>query len=99
MGSGELSIRRERQEGGKFVGGRDRVEQLAGAREVAAAPGGLAELADDDTPINPVRLPQSARISSQILTSEDVEKLQARDIYDLLNYGTGVFTTTSYRWP
>ncbi|MFM1885935.1 MAG: hypothetical protein RL026_1092 [Pseudomonadota bacterium] len=52
-------------------------------------------LADDDTPINPVRLPQSARISSQILTSEDVEKLQARDVYDLLNYGTGVFTTTS----
>jgi iron complex outermembrane receptor protein len=52
-------------------------------------------LADDDTPINPVRLPQSARISSQILTADDVEKLQARDVYDLLNYATGVFTTTS----
>lgn len=52
-------------------------------------------LSDDDTPINPVRLPQSARISSQSLDAEDVEKRQARDVYDLLNYGTGVFTTTS----
>ena len=52
-------------------------------------------LGNDDTPINPVRLPQSARISSQTMTEEDVEKRQARDIYDLLNYGTGIFTTTS----
>ncbi|MFV0644713.1 MAG: TonB-dependent receptor plug domain-containing protein [Sphingomonadaceae bacterium] len=52
-------------------------------------------LADDDTPINPVRLPQSARISSQTLDEEDVEKRQARDVYDLLNYGTGIFTTTT----
>lgn len=54
-------------------------------------------LADDSNPVNPVRLPQSARVSSQTLTSEDVEKFQARDVYDLLNYGTGVFTTTSGR--
>lgn len=52
-------------------------------------------LANDDTPVNPVRLPQSARISSQTMTGEDVDKLQARDVYDLLNYGTGVFTVTS----
>lgn len=52
-------------------------------------------LADDDTPLNPVRLPQSARISSQTLGAEDVDKRQARDVFDLLNYGTGVFTTTS----
>ena len=52
-------------------------------------------LANDDTPINPVRLPQSARISSQTLDEEDVDKRQARDVFDLLNYGTGIFTTTS----
>ncbi|MBK8375637.1 TonB-dependent receptor [Sphingorhabdus sp.] len=52
-------------------------------------------LANDDTPINPVRLPQSARVSSQTLDAEDVDKRQARDVFDLLNYGTGVFTTTS----
>lgn len=52
-------------------------------------------LANDDTPINPVRLPQSARISSQTLDEEDVEKRQARDVFDLLNFGTGIFTTTS----
>lgn len=28
-------------------------------------------LANDDTPINPVRLPQSARVSSQTLDAED----------------------------
>lgn len=56
-----------------------------------------AVLSNDDTPINPVRLPQSARTSSQTLGEEDVEKLQARDVYDLLNYGTGIFTTTSGR--
>jgi outer membrane cobalamin receptor len=50
---------------------------------------------NDDTPINPVRLPQSARISSQTLDEKDVDKRQARDVFDLLNYGTGVFTTTS----
>lgn len=54
-------------------------------------------LADDDTPINPVRLPRSARISSETLDEEDVDRRQARDVYDLLNYGTGVFTTTSGR--
>lgn len=52
-------------------------------------------LANDDTPVNPVRLPQSARISSQTLDEEDVDKRQARDVFDLLNYGTGIFTTTS----
>lgn len=52
-------------------------------------------LANDDTPINPVRLPKSARISSQTLDEEDVDKRQARDVFDLLNFGTGVFTTTS----
>lgn len=52
-------------------------------------------LANDETPINPVRLPQSARISSQTLDEEDVDKRQARDVFDLLNYGTGIFTTTS----
>lgn len=52
-------------------------------------------LASDDTPVNPVRLPQSARISSQTLDEEDVDKRQARDVFDLLNYGTGIFTTTS----
>lgn len=69
------------------------------ANEVADTNTGVivvtAVLANDDTPINPVRLPQSARISSQTLNEEDVEKLQARDVYDLLNYGTGIFTTTS----
>lgn len=54
-------------------------------------------LADDANPVNPVRLPQSARVSSQTLTSQDADKLQARDVYDLLNYATGVFTTTSGR--
>lgn len=63
----------------------------AGANDIVVT----AVLANDDTPINPVRLPQSARISSQTLNEEDVEKLQARDVYDLLNYGTGIFTTTS----
>lgn len=52
-------------------------------------------LENDDSPLNPVRLPQSARISSQVLDAADVDKLQARDVYDLLNYGTGIFTVTS----
>lgn len=52
-------------------------------------------LGNDDTPVNPVRLPQSARISSQTLDEEDVDKRQARDVFDLLNYGSGIFTTTS----
>lgn len=54
-------------------------------------------LGDDDTPINPVRLPRSGRISSETLDEVDVDRRQARDVYDLLNFGTGIFTTTSGR--
>lgn len=52
-------------------------------------------IGNDDTPLNPIRLPKSARVSSQTFTAEDVIRLQPRDTFELLNYGTGVFATTT----
>lgn len=52
-------------------------------------------LGDDTNTANPVRLPVSARISSQTLTAEDIVRIQPADVFDLLNVGTGVFTTTT----
>ena len=50
-----------------------------------------------DSPTNPYRMPESAKASTQVITAEEIEKMQAKDVFEVLNHATGTFETTSSR--
>lgn len=47
---------------------------------------------DPDSPQNPYRVAPSSRAATQTFTQEDIAALKPRDVFDLLNQATGVFS-------
>ena len=50
-----------------------------------------------ESPRNPLRLPTSSTSHTQLITREEIEELRPRDVFELLNSGTGVIATQGSR--